>query len=253
MVNMVLFSRNTALQSDSLIWNKLTETGYTIYYTTADDNEAKKISVYLKSGIYQISRFFNQEFQDSFNVYIFPDRSSLDKQWQKDWGDPRFRSECWMIASGVAHRLDLLSPNTWASEACEHNANDSTEVRQVIWHELVHVFHGQQNPDHTFSYIEKLDWLVEGLATYVSGQLDEKRYQPVRQMIIDNKTPASLDEFWKGQNKYGLSGSMVAFIDHKYGRKKLFELLQLTSKTTALGTLATSETQLLSEWKRSFE
>jgi hypothetical protein len=158
-----------------------------------------------------------------------------------------------MIASGVADRLDLLSPEAWASEACDHNANDSTEIRHVIWHELVHVFHGQHNPDHTFSYIEKLDWLVEGIATYVSGQLDEKRIQPVRQMLVNNKTPSSLDEFWKGQNKYGLSGSIVAFIDNKYGRKKVFELLNQTNKQNVLKNLAVSEDQLLSDWKASIK
>ena len=253
LVNMVLFSKNAASPGDSLTWNKITESGYAIYHTTADNEEAKKINVYLKSGINHIAGFFNHVFQDTFNVYIFPDRSSLDKQWQKDWSDPNFKSECWMIASGMGHRLDILSPVAWASEACEHTANDSTEIRQVIWHELVHVFHGQQNPDHTFSSIEKLDWLVEGLATYVSGQLDEKRYQPVRQMIIDNKTPASLDGFWKGQNKYGLSGSMISFIDKKYGRKKVFELLNETKKQNALKDLAVSEEELLSDWRNSFK
>lgn len=253
LMSTILFSKNSSLPTDSLDWKKLSGNRYTVYYTATDQDEVKKLSVYLQSGIDHITRFFDRQFQDTFNVYIFPDRSSLDKQWQKDWSDPTFKSQCWMIASGVAHRLDILSPNAWASEACDHNATDSTEIRQVIWHELVHVFHGQYNPDHTFSYIEKLDWLVEGVATYVSGQLDEKRYQPVRQMIIDNKAPASLDEFWKGQNKYGLSGSMVAFIDHKYGRKKLLELLQLTNKIKALASLTISEPQLLSEWRRSFK
>ena len=253
LVSTVLFSKNTVLSTDSLAWKKLRGSGYNVYYTSVDHDEVKKLNAYLQSGIDHITRFFNHQFQDTFNVYIFPDRSSLDRQWQKDWSDTTFKSECWMIASGVAHRLDILSPTAWASEACDHNATDSTEIRQVIWHELVHVLHGQYNPDHTFSYIEKLDWLVEGVATYVSGQLDEKRYQPVRQMIIDNKTPASLDEFWKGQNKYGLSGSMVAFIDQKYGRKKLLELLQLTNKIKALESLTISEAQLLSEWRRSFK
>jgi hypothetical protein len=253
LLSTVLFSKNTALPGDSLVWKKLSESGYTIYYTAIDNDEVKRISVYLKSGIGEITRFFNHKFQDTFSVYVFPDRSSLDKQWQKDWGDPAFRSQCWMIASGVADRLDLLSPEAWASEACDHNANDSTEIRHVIWHELVHVFHGQHNPDHTFSYIEKLDWLVEGIATYVSGQLDEKRIQPVRQMLVNNKTPSSLDEFWKGQNKYGLSGSIVAFIDNKYGRKKVFELLNQTNKQNVLKNLAVSEDQLLSDWKASIK
>jgi len=187
-----------------------------------------------------------------FDVYIFPNRDKLNRQWQKDWGDSTFQSECWMIASGVAHRLDILSPNTWAKEACDHNAIDTTEIRQVIWHELTHVYHGQYNPDHTFSYIEKLDWLVEGLATYVSGQLDEKRLQRIRQLIADNKAPSTLDNFWKGSEKYGLSGSIITYIDKTFGREKLFELLRQTNKQAALKILGLSEDQLIADWKKSF-
>ena len=177
----------------------------------------------------------------------------MDKQWQKDWGDSAFQSQCWMIASGVGHRLDILSPNVWEKEACDHNGNDTTEIRQVILHELIHVFHGQHNPDHTFNYIEKLDWLVEGTATFVSGQLDAKRSQRLKQLINENKVPATLDDFWKGLEKYGLSGSMVAYIDNKYGRNKLFELLKQTNKQVVLKYLGISETQLLADWKDSFQ
>ena len=247
-----MFANTTGQGDDSLLWKKSIQKGYTVYYTTDDENQLKKLNTYLESGINNIVTFFGNAFQDTFNVYIFPDRLSLDKQWQQDWGDPKFRSECWMVASGVGHRLDILSPNAWNKEACDHNANDSTEIRQVIWHELIHVFHGQNNPDHTFSYIEKLDWLVEGVATFVSGQLDEKRLQRIKQMINDDRTPSSLDNFWKGQEKYGLSGSIVAYINKAYGREKLFHLLKFTNKQEALKFLGLSEEQLLKAWKNSF-
>ena len=249
----ILFSRQIFIGGDTIIWKKSINKGYSISYTSNDEKDAKKLNIYIQSGINFIAAFFDNSFHDTFNVYIFPDRSSLDKQWQKDWNDPTFRSECWMIASGVAYRLDILSPNVWAKEACDHNANDRTETRKVVWHELVHVFHGQFNPDHTFNYIEKMDWLVEGAATFVSGQLDDKRLQRVKQMIMDKKTPASLDDFWKGQDRYGLSGSIVAYIDKKYGRQKLFELLKQVNKETVLKSLNISEEQLLSDWKDSFQ
>ena len=156
-----------------------------------------------------------------------------------------------MIASGVAHRLDILSPNAWTREACDHNGNDSIEIRQVIWHELVHVYHGQYNPNHTFTYIENLDWLVEGIATYISGQLDQKRLQRIKNAIENNKTPSSLNDFWKGQDKYGLSGSMAAFIDKQLGRNNLFRLLQLTKKQEVLKSLDMTEEELISNWKKS--
>jgi hypothetical protein len=72
-------------------------------------------------------------------------------------------------------------------------------------------------------------------------------------MITDNKTPSTLDNFWKGPEKYGLSGSIVAFIDKTYGRDKLFELLKQTNKTDALELSGVSEKKLLTAWKESFQ
>ena len=247
----VSFARNVAGVNDSIEWKELARDKYTFHYTLADQNLIKKIDSYLQTGLDYIVNYFHHSFTNKFEVFIFPNRTLMDKQWQKEWGDSTLQSQCWMIASGVAHRLDMLSPNAWPKEACEHNANDSTEIRQVIWHELIHVFHGQYNPDHTFNYIEGLDWLVEGLATYVSGQLDEKRLQRVKQLIKENKTPSTLANFWKGQEKYGLSGSMVNYIDNTFGRGKLFSLLKFTNKQDALNFLGFSEEQLINSWKNS--
>lgn len=246
-----LFAGQSNIPEDSLSWQVLGKKQYTIYFTNTDKTQAINIDAYLQSGLKYISGFFNHPFLTKLAVYIFPSRIYLDKQWQKDWGDSTFHSECWMIASGVAHRLDILSPHAWPKEACDHNANDSMEIRKVTWHELTHVYHGQYNPDHNFSYVEKLDWLAEGVATYVSGQLDEKRLKRIKQMVTENKTPATLDNFWKGQEKYGLSGSIVAYIDKRYGREKLFELLKLTSKQDVLKFLGLSEEHLIKDWRES--
>jgi hypothetical protein len=52
-----------------------------------------------------------------------------------------------------------------------------------------------------------------------------------------------------GKLKYGLSGSMVMYIDNKYGRNKLKELLKFNAVTDILNTLGTSETNLLGVWR----
>lgn len=245
------FAADFAEASDSIVWKELARDKYTLHYTLADQNMIKTIDSYLQSGLDHIVDYFHQSFTNKFDIYIFPNRPLMDKQWQKEWGDSSFQSQCWMIASGVAHRLDILSPTAWAKEACDHKGNDSTEIRQLVWHELTHVYHGQYNPDHSFNYIEKLDWLVEGMATYISGQLDEKRLQRINQLIKENETPSTLDNFWKGQEKYGLSGSMVAYIDKTFGRPKLFALLKFTNKKDALKFLGLSEEQLIKNWKDS--
>ena len=95
--------------------------------------------------------------------------------------------------------------------------------------------------------------LAESVAIYLSGQLNEKRLQRVKQLVVDNKTPVSLDDFWKGNEKYGVSGSIVAYMDKIYGRKKLVELLLVTNKQDALQSCGITETGLINDWKKSFQ
>ena len=154
-----------------------------------------------------------------------------------------------MVASGTAARLDMISPKAWDKEACEHKYSETEKTQQLITHELVHVYHGQQNTSPDFSNTEGIDWFVEGLATYASGQCDADKIAMVKKAIADGKIPASLDKFWTGKIKYGLSGSVVMFIDHQYGRDKLKELLPLNRKMQIFSALKISEEDFLLKWK----
>jgi len=101
----------------------------------------------------------------------------------------------------------------------------------------VHVFHAQLSSSPDFSDTEGIDWFVEGLATYASGQLDSLRLKEIKNAIIENNVPASLDSFWTGNFRYGLSGSIVLFIEHKWGRNTLRKLLVFNKKPAILSTL----------------
>ncbi len=124
--------------------------------------------------------------------------------------------------------------------------------KKLIIHELVHVFHGQNNPSPTFENVENIDWFVEGLAVYASGQLDDGRMERAKKHVVENGAPNQLADIWKGQNKYGFAGSMVQHIDQKYGRDILIELISFTKATEILETLHTSEEALIKEWEKSF-
>lgn len=231
-------------------WIVEKQNGYSFYYKTSDKQNIVEYKACFESGKKTVEKFFQDSFKNDFSIYIHPSRSSLDITWQKDWKMPEFKSECWMIASGVATKLDILSPKLWDELSCEHIYSETTKTQQLITHELVHVFHGQLNLSPDFSNVEGIDWFVEGLATFASGQCDSVRISEVKKAISENKIPKNLDNFWTGKNKYGLSGSLVMYIDHKYGRKKLIELLPLNIKADILLTLATTEAELLNEWKR---
>lgn len=221
---------------------------FDLSYTAADVPLKSEYAAMITSGIDSVKRFTGQSFLKRFQVYVHPNRKSLDAHWQKDWGTPGFTSECWMVASGISGKMDLLAPRAWKEQACEHSFADKMKTRQVITHELFHVYHAQVNPGNDFNTIDGLDWLVEGFATYASGQLDAARIQAVKESVRVS-VPSSLDEFWTGSLRYGLAGSAVQFIDRKFGRSRLLSLLPLTTRAEVLQKLGLTEQQFLLRWK----
>src|SRR5205809_1076058 len=119
---------NLFAADDSLHWEKKQGRYFTVYYTAADSAIISTIDKELVIGTKTVTDFFHSLFKEKYEVYIFPNRNELNKQWSKDWAGPNFKSQCWMVASGVARRLDILSPLCWKKDACDHNAADSVEV-----------------------------------------------------------------------------------------------------------------------------
>jgi hypothetical protein len=232
-------------------WMKKETDKYVIYYTGTDKSIVDEINVGVKEGMAQISAFFNKPFKSKVHVYIFPDRKSLDKQWQTAWSDTSFQSQCWMVASGVSNRLDILSPLAWEKSACEHKFSDKTGTKKLIAHELTHVFHGQYNSTKDFTGMDDLAWLVEGLATYVSGQLDSSRVKEITTLHEQNNLPVKLTTIWNGKAKYGQAGSLVKCVDDTYGRETVIKALTAITNTEVLSLLKTSEADLLTNWKSS--
>lgn len=230
-------------------WYSEKHEGYEIFFTETDRENVSDYSAMIDKGMKSIETFFGLPFMKDFRVFVHPHRSSLDSAWQNDWNMPEFRSECWMVASGIASKLDILSPKQWDSEACEHKYDDSEKTKKLVAHELVHVYHGQRNASPDFSAVNGIDWFVEGLAVCVSGQLDSRRMAEVRTAIKESSIPDSLTGFWSGKLKYGLSGSVVNYIDTRYGRKVLVELLPLSNIGEVLSKLQISESALLADWR----
>lgn len=245
----LIFTTVSYAAGDSILWITNKHTAYSLQYSEPDKPIIHQIENNLQNGISEIKKFFGNEFPSAMEVYIFPNRAGLNEQWRKDWNMPDFNSECWMVASGVAKRLDILSPQSWKQEACEHNGNDSNEVLQIITHELTHVYHAQFCANHTFDGMDDYAWLIEGLSTYVSGQLTWAKIQSVKEQLAAGKSPEVLVDFWKGEIRYQQAGSFVKYIDEKYGREKLFDLLKLTTLEEMMKTLGTTEKELVTGWK----
>jgi hypothetical protein len=242
----MLMSRNDSNKD----WIIQKHNSYNLLFETSDKENTAEYAKFIDKGMISATIFFSASYPKKFDIYIHPSRRSLDSTWQKDWNMPAFRSECWMVASGVATKLDMISPKLWPKESCEHDDKDSLKTQELITHELIHVYHGQFNASPDFSSMEGLDWFVEGLATYASGLYDSARIAEVKKAISENNIPKSLDSFWTGKLKYGLSGSVVKYIDERYGRMKLKQILSYNKKSDLFTALKTTDAELLDAWKK---
>jgi len=194
-----------------------------------------------------IERFFGRPFVNPVSVSIVASRKDFDAALPAAWGIAP--SQCWMVGVGVYDQLVLLSPTAWGKDACDHRPDDVDEAKSILRHELTHVMHGQYNPTHDFTGMDDAAWFVEGLATYVSGQLDDKRLARAQAALNAGQGPAKLAEAWSGKEKYGFAGSMVAYLDQTYGRKKLVDLLHETNTAAIMKELGTTERKFLAGWE----
>ncbi len=200
----------------------------------------------LNRGRLRIEKFFGRPFPKPFIVEVFPSRADFDQYMQQRWKIPKTSS--WMVASGVADTLTLLDRSVWKTQASEHDPSSDDHLRELIAHELVHVYHGQHNPIPDFEGMDELGWWVEGLAVYVSGQLEGSHRQAAREAIRAGQAPKTLAKAWSGRYRYGVSGSIARYIDQRYGREKTRELLKVVNQQQALEALHTTEAALLEDW-----
>lgn len=186
-------------------------------------------------------------FPDTAAVEIYPDRDSFSAGLREAWGIPE--TACWMVGAADDHNLYLLSPGTWGEEACEHDPSDAEHRRLLIAHEAVHVYHGQVNPSEDIGLLEEIGWFVEGLATWASGQLDSEHAGRAAEALADGEGPERLADAWSGPYRYGVAGSLVAYIDDRWGRETLVAALEVTTEAELLALLGTTEAGLLAGWR----
>ena len=216
-----------------------------------DTATARQLQPVIEQGRARVEQFFGSPFQQPVKITIVSGRAEFSAILKAEWGMPE--TACWMVATGVADFLVVLSPRVWRQEACEHDPADSQHVRDIITHELVHAYHGQHHPSRDFDFpaADEMGWFIEGLATYASGQLDRPRLASAQDALAANALPARLQDAWSGKYRYGVSGSMVRFIDQRFGRRALIELLPMASNAALLARLHLSESQFLGAWRQS--
>ena len=216
--------------------------------TAADTPGASELERVVAEGRAQVEAFFGAPFPEPVRVLVQPDRAAFDASFPPEWGVGQ--TQCWMVAYGVADRLSLLSPRVWRAEACEHDPDDAVHVQRLVTHELVHAYHGQHNPTRDFSGIEEATgWFAEGLAVLASGQLDAERLAGARRAVAEGRGPTDLRTAWSGADRYGVCGSLVAFLETRCGREGLVRLLAATDFEAFLQEAGLTEEAWLAAWR----
>ena len=209
---------------------------------------APEIAAHLREGERRVTAFFEEGYPRPFETRVFPDRKALDAFVADRWKMPP--TECWMVAMGAGPIMVLLDPAAWRAQACEHDGTDERHVREIVTHELVHVFHGQHGPRPEFDGMDETGWFLEGLAIYVAGQLDATRERQAREAAAAGR-PTSRAQARSGTGRYAVAGSLVRYVDQTYGRAALKAMLRAVSNEELLATLGTTEERLLADWRAS--
>jgi len=221
-------------------------TGLRFEIAPGDSAVAAAVTVAARAAWSRIESFFGDPFVEPVLVRVFPDRAAFDAYTTEAWG---FSTECWMVGAGATRSLVLLSPLAWATEACDHDPGDPAELADLVAHELVHVYHMQHNPSHEFEGADEIGWFVEGLATFVSGQLDRGHRARAGEALAAGALPARLAEAWSGPYRYGIAGTLVEYVDVTRGRDALRSLLSATREVEILAALGVDERGFLEGWR----
>jgi hypothetical protein len=220
--------------------------GLRFEYEPVDTEFARSIEGYAREGIARIETYFRSSFPDPVTVIVLPDRAAFDAYASEKWGMPQ--TQCWMVGAAATRSLVLVSPRHWTPE-CDHDPADETHVRDIVVHELVHVFHMQHNPSDEFAGAEEVGWFAEGVATHVSGQLEMGHASRAREAVEAGAEPERLVDAWSGPYRYGVAGSLAAFIEERVGRDAYSRLLGATTQAELLEALDMTEAETLAAWR----
>lgn len=230
-------------------WLTVTVGTLSIRAVRADSSLVPFVGDAIRNGESLATTFFSAAPLQPFSIAIYPDRTTLTERWRIAWQLPSFQPECWLIAAAWSTELDLLSPRVWSRDACGHDAGNQTHIRNVLAHEVVHVLHGQLGQHANLGSLLNAQWFTEGLAVYISGMLDVEYAGVARVRLDAGFAPAALADVWNDRANYALSGSLVRFIDRRYGRTALRDLLTVRSNAAILTRLGVTEGELLAAWR----
>jgi hypothetical protein len=233
-------------------WDTMQQAGISVEFEPADSSWASTLLADAQLGRTQANAFFNADTLHNFVVRVYPSRSVMEPEWRLVFNAPNMQFQCWMIANANAERVLTLSPRVWGSQACGHSSVDAQYVRRIMTHEIVHVLHRRLNTDPALRNLAGSSWLVEGLAVLASGQFDASMAAFARQGL-QAAPPTLLSGLLDTNYGYAFAGSIVDYIDRRYGRGIVVSLLRAADSNAIFAILQTTPAALLSDWRANVE
>jgi len=184
------------------------------------------------------------------NIFIAPSRKEYDKLVAHLTRIPTNKGR---LGQPQGHDFYLVSPNAYAKDVSPNycrpdGACDKGMYKLFIKHEIVHMVEELISPRDAMEV--RPQWWSDGLAVYVTGQYRDR--VTTKYMKADRaagKIPG-LDEL-KGGPAYTWGWSVVRYIDKRFGRKKILEIMRNTCDADIPGLLKLSKKTLERAWQNS--
>lgn len=157
-----------------------------------------------------LGKFFGINWtEDRPKVFVLPDRKTINQFMGKE-------TPGWLVGFGGKGMggVYLLDRTNFEKES--ENIYSDERYEAYLKHELCHCF-----IDIVTKGYRKPIWIIEGLTTYLSGQLKWKKSVKLTSFL----------NFFEGHTKevYQESGFAVEILLKKYGKEKMLELLKRLS------------------------
>jgi len=214
-------------------WQTRTSPHFIIYYQSPDRQIVTELLDLLEDKYDSLTQLFETELNQTVNVYLHPDRSSLAESSGIE--EP---SE-WLVGVAINDtHIHLISP-------LNPPGNHTREsVKKGLIHELVHICVASMTTTRLPL------WLNEGLAVYYAGQTEFKREVPG--VLRSRLTFPTLSEFndpelFEQKRGYAISYTLLEFMIQRYGEQALIAFVQNYPDYELLGTM--SEMQIQLEWQ----
>ena len=189
-----------------------------IYYENGSLETARKAEIAAARANSMLEAYFGFALGKTFHLYIVSSRSSLD-------AFTGTANEDWVVGTAVTpYDVVILDDAAWTEKTKKF-----VNFNKLIHHEMVHSFTMQLGAGDSrkcfYGHIGPIEmfWLDEGMATYLSGQLEDwksdiKKYDFEKYSQFSD----SLDQ----ADSYAVSATTVEFLIQRLGKEKILEIFR---------------------------